>query len=817
MALYMKAAEILEKAERKQGALKTLVYDSKFPNIKQLFALVCETQKFSCILQEIIESTKLLKHTKLKMNLAKVLVYDLLMGQGLKCGGSWKAVMMKHRSRLQAELARMKVKQKVSRNEDLLPASVQQSTGDPLPRYVRVNTLKTTVEDAVDYLKRDGFSYLGQAYKLEDLTLKERNFVRDQHLPHLLVFSPKTDFHDHFLYKAGHIILQDKASCLPASVLSPPPGSHVIDACAAPGNKTSHLAAIMKNKGKLFAFDLDAKRLATMSTLLLRAGVTCQQLANQDFLKVDPQSPQYKDVEYILLDPSCSGSGMACLQEDSSSSSSADREKEEARLASLASFQLRCLNHGLKFPRLQRLVYSTCSIHTQENEEVVTACLQQNPGFRLVPLLAEWPERGLEPLAQCLRASASKTRTHGFFVALLERHAKAESPNQEVQIIDPGSESHSLSVCGEKTAASPEESEVSYTEDKPAAGQKNEMDPVPRVKLTGGLEICRILNGMWQVSGTHGIVDVTKAIEDMQAYVDAGLTTFDMADIYGPAEKIFGQFSSQLKSKSSGSDAPPLQALTKWVPRPRAMDRRAVEKALRRSMADMQVDSVDCLQFHWWDYRDKRYLDALAHLSDLQQEGLIRELSLTNFDTQRLEEITSRGIRISSNQVQYSLIDQRPAARMQEFCLANNIQLLTYGTLAGGLLSERYLGKAEPKSRAELYTASLSKYKDMIDTWGDWSLFQELLATLETVAKGHGCSVATVATRYILDRPAVGGVIVGCRLGIAGAGQHISDSLRSCSPELRLTAEDVAAIEAVTRRSKDLMMLIGDCGDEYRN
>uniref|UniRef100_UPI003AAECA39 28S rRNA (cytosine-C(5))-methyltransferase n=1 Tax=Centroberyx gerrardi TaxID=166262 RepID=UPI003AAECA39 len=476
MALYTKAAEILEKAEQKQGALKTLVYDSKFQNIKQLFALVCETQKYSSILQEIIESTKLLKQTRLKMNLAKVLVYDLLMGRGVKCGGAWKAVMMKHRSRLQAELARMKIKQKVSRNQDLLPAGVQEPEGEQLPRYVRVNTLKTTVDDAVDYLKRDGFSYLGQAWRLEDLSLKRKDFVRDLHLSDLLVFAPKTDFHDHFLYKAGHIILQDKASCLPAYLLNPPPGSHIIDACAAPGNKTSHLAAIMKNKGKLFAFDLDAKRLSTMSTLLLRAGVTCQQLANQDFLKVDPDSPQYKDVEFILLDPSCSGSGMVCLRDDASS---ADREKQQARLASLASFQLRCLNHGLRFPRLQRLVYSTCSVHSQENEEVVTACLQQNPGFRLVPLLAQWPERGLQPLSQCLRASTANTRTHGFFVALLEKHSEAQSQNQEqaVQIIEPGPEETpcSPSVREEKPAASPEEPAGSEeemettetTEDKP--------------------------------------------------------------------------------------------------------------------------------------------------------------------------------------------------------------------------------------------------------------------------------------------------------------------------------------------------------------
>uniref|UniRef100_A0A3Q2XC96 NOP2/Sun RNA methyltransferase 5 n=2 Tax=Hippocampus comes TaxID=109280 RepID=A0A3Q2XC96_HIPCM len=432
MALYTKAAEILDKVEKQLGALKTLVYESKFANIKQLFALVCETQKFSSILEEIIVSTKLLKHTKLKMPLAKVLVFDLLMGQGLKCGGSWKALIMKHRSRLQAALALMKVKRKVSKNEDLLASNVRQSVGDQLPRYVRVNVLKTTVEDTVDYLKRDGFTYKGEAIKLDDLTLKAREFVKDLHLPEVLVFPPKTDFHDHFLYKAGHIILQDKASCLPAFLLKAPPESHVIDACAAPGNKTSHLAALMKNTGKLFAFDLDAKRLATMSTLLLRAGVTCHQLANQDFLKVDPNSKLYSNVEYIILDPSCSGSGMVCLQDRSP----ADPEKDASRLASLASFQLRCLNHGLRFPRVKRLIYSTCSIHRQENEEVVTACLQQNPNFRLVPLLPEWPERGLPTLAQCLRASVNGTRTHGFFVALLERCNETENlmPQLMVQI-----------------------------------------------------------------------------------------------------------------------------------------------------------------------------------------------------------------------------------------------------------------------------------------------------------------------------------------------------------------------------------------------
>ncbi|XP_056592427.1 probable 28S rRNA (cytosine-C(5))-methyltransferase [Triplophysa dalaica] len=418
MALYNKAAEILEKVEQKKGAVKTLVYESKYENIKQLFALVCETHKYSSVLQEIINSTSFLKETKLRIHVAKVLAYDLLIGRGLKCGGSWKVVMMKHRSRLQAALARIKIKRKVSRNEDLLPSGFKEMQGDVIPRFVRVNTLKTTVEDVIDYLKREGFTYQGTACRLEDLDqLSGKSFLCDLHLKDLLVFSSKMDFHNHFLYKAGHIILQDKASCLPAFFLNPPVGSHVIDACAAPGNKTSHLAAIMKNKGKLFAFDLDTKRLSTMSTLLLRAGVTCQQLANQDFLKVDPQSSEYKEVKYILLDPSCSGSGMVCLRDE------ALEPQEDKRLQSLAAFQLRCLNNALQFPQVQRVVYSTCSVHSEENENVVSACLEQNPGFRLVNLLPNWPERGHDPFKQCLRANPAKTRTHGFFVALLEKRS----------------------------------------------------------------------------------------------------------------------------------------------------------------------------------------------------------------------------------------------------------------------------------------------------------------------------------------------------------------------------------------------------------
>ncbi|KFP07118.1 Putative methyltransferase NSUN5, partial [Calypte anna] len=292
-----------------------------------------------------------------------------------------------------------------------------------LPRYVRVNTLKTCVEDVIDFFKRQGYSYQGKADSMEELrAISKKKFASDLHLPELLVFPSQTDFHNNLLYTSGHIILQDKASCLPAFLLDPAAGSHVIDACAAPGNKTSHLAALLKNKGQIFAFDVDTKRLATMNTMLMRAGVTGFQLAQQDFLTVDPRDPKYARVTHILLDPSCSGSGMVTRQPGEEAAPSPER------LQALAGFQRKVLSHALSFPALQRLVYSTCSLHREENEDVVHAVLQeQGSAFRLVNAFPSWPCRGLStfPGAEgCLRASPIDTLTQGFFVAVLERRGE---------------------------------------------------------------------------------------------------------------------------------------------------------------------------------------------------------------------------------------------------------------------------------------------------------------------------------------------------------------------------------------------------------
>jgi aryl-alcohol dehydrogenase-like predicted oxidoreductase len=331
-----------------------------------------------------------------------------------------------------------------------------------------------------------------------------------------------------------------------------------------------------------------------------------------------------------------------------------------------------------------------------------------------------------------------------------------------------------------------------------------------KTKLSDDLSICRVLNGMWQVSGSHGYIDPKKAIEEMLEYHNLGFTTWDLADIYGPAEAFVGKFRKALEKLKGKDELKNSQALTKFVPNPGPMTKSIVGNYIDKSLDKMNTDSLDLVQFHWWDYNDPSYIDALVHLSGIKEKGKIKHIGLTNFDTARLEIIKEQGVEIISNQVQYSILDQRPEKLMVPFCLQNQIHLLSYGTLLGGFLSEKYLDSPEPL-KGSLDTASLRKYYNMIVRWGGWELFQELLQTLLEISKKHDCSIANVATSFILQKPAVAGVIIGARLGIS---EHRQDNSRVF--DVRLDSEDNSMINSVTQKSKDLFEIIGDCGDEYR-
>ncbi len=326
------------------------------------------------------------------------------------------------------------------------------------------------------------------------------------------------------------------------------------------------------------------------------------------------------------------------------------------------------------------------------------------------------------------------------------------------------------------------------------------------IELAPDFQICKILNGLWQVAGGHGQIDRKVAVSEMLQYHNAGFTTWDMADIYGPAEVFLGDFRKLLDKEELEKS----QALTKFVPNPGPMTGSIVGHYIEQSIKKMNVESIDLLQFHWWDYNDKSYLDALHHLTKLQEEGKIKHLGLTNFDTDRMQIMVEQGFKLVSNQVQYSILDQRPEAKMVPLCKKHGIKLLSYGTLLGGFFSKKYLGKPEP-TRADLDTLSLQKYKNMIDAWGGWNLFQGLLLVLEKIATKHKVGIANVATRFIIDSPCVAGAIIGVRLGIA---EHISENEKTFG--FCLDDKDYSMIKEVTSKANNLFDSIGDCGAEYR-
>ena len=327
---------------------------------------------------------------------------------------------------------------------------------------------------------------------------------------------------------------------------------------------------------------------------------------------------------------------------------------------------------------------------------------------------------------------------------------------------------------------------------------------LPRIRLAPDLSIPRVLTGLWQVADQERsgqVLDPERGADALAAYADAGFDAFDMADHYGSAEVIAGR----LLSRPVAVGAARARAFTKWCPEPGPMTADVVRAGIERSRARLGVDRIDLLQFHWWTFAHLAYLDAARELAALKDEGLIAHLGTTNFDTDHLAVLVGQGVPVLTNQVSFSLLDRRAAGAMSAFCLEKGVKLLAYGTLAGGLLSERWLGVPEPEMLSDW---SKSKYKRFVDAAGGWDVFQTILASVAGIAKRHGVSIANVATRWVLDHPAVAAVIVGARLG---EREHRHDNRRCFA--FAFDDRDRAELDAALAAARPIP---GDCGDEYR-
>ncbi len=319
-----------------------------------------------------------------------------------------------------------------------------------------------------------------------------------------------------------------------------------------------------------------------------------------------------------------------------------------------------------------------------------------------------------------------------------------------------------------------------------------------RIAIAPGYEISRVIKGGWQLAGDHGAIDRAQAIVDMAAFVESGITTFDCADIYTDVEALIGEFRARYPALADRT-----QIHTKFVPDLAVLetiDSGYIERGIDRSLRRLGLERLDLVQFHWWDYNVPGYVEVALELDRLRRAGKIAHIGLTNFDVPRTAEILEAGVPVISMQLQYSLLDERPDNGMIDLCRRHGIAVICYGTVAGGFLSERWAGCREPGP--DLVNRSLIKYKLIIEDFGGWDLFQDLLRTLERIAVRHRCDIATVASKLMLDRPGVAAVIIGAT-NAAHLGAH-----RRLS-ELRLDAQDSAAVQRV------LAARTGPLGDVY--
>jgi aryl-alcohol dehydrogenase-like predicted oxidoreductase len=322
-------------------------------------------------------------------------------------------------------------------------------------------------------------------------------------------------------------------------------------------------------------------------------------------------------------------------------------------------------------------------------------------------------------------------------------------------------------------------------------------------ELSPGYHISRVIRGGWQLAGGHGAIDRQQAVSDLIAAFDAGITTYDCADIYTGVEELIGAARIRLASERGIDVAARMKVHTKLVPDlevlPR-ISRAYISGIVETSLKRLKTERLDLVQFHWWDYANRGYVDAMGWLNELHLEGKIRNVGTTNFDVPRLTEIIRSGVPLVSQQLQYSVLDQRPLNGLTDFAKQNNVRFLCYGTVAGGFISEKWLGAPEPDMPLE--NRSLIKYKLIIDDFGGWDLFQGMLGTLKAIAGRHGVDIATIASAWVLEQPQVAAVIVGARnQAHALANAKIMD--------IRLTDADRRAITAVIDRST------GPEGDVY--
>jgi putative methyltransferase len=420
---YAPAGHILNQIFQTRKGLKAIAYNKngELTCSKTTYAQCSHVLQHKRLLDSLI---KIVGVQAKNEGLLYILMYELLLGPNKKIrgGGALKRQLVSQKDEL------------ISTLKQLQPESTALDHSKPcvtIPRYVRINTLLSSTSDI-----------------LPQLDPKIPHYI-DPHVPDVIVLPPTASSRESLQdFVTSHkVVLQDKSSCFSALCLvhgfETKLKGDVLDACAAPGNKTSHVAALLaSSKSNVHALDMSEDRFQLLQRRMreltpnLKTGMSKVQCHNTDFLTTSPQIKSFSKVSAIMLDPSCSGSGMVSNHQES-----IDRDPKftNDRIKSVSNFQFQALQHATSnFPKVRRVVYSTCSVYAEENENVVQRLLESTDEWELVApkCLRNWKRRGIdhgggflakEQIECLIRVNPEEDGSNGFFVACFQRKVKQPS------------------------------------------------------------------------------------------------------------------------------------------------------------------------------------------------------------------------------------------------------------------------------------------------------------------------------------------------------------------------------------------------------
>ncbi|CAH0352832.1 MAG: aldo/keto reductase [Pseudomonadota bacterium] len=332
---------------------------------------------------------------------------------------------------------------------------------------------------------------------------------------------------------------------------------------------------------------------------------------------------------------------------------------------------------------------------------------------------------------------------------------------------------------------------------------------IPRIQLRPDFDTPRIIKGNWQIADDHNAaIDDNAMFDHMAEFVDAGITAFDCGDIYYGVEERIGNFIERFRRERGADAARAITVHTKYIPafleeeELRTQTRAKVEAVIDRSLKRLKIDRLDLVQLHWWDYGTEGNVATAMILEDLKKAGKIHHIGGTNYNVAELKKMVDAGVDVVVNQVQYSVTDRRAENGMGAYCAANNVHLVCYGAIGGGLFSKKWMGIPDP-GKPSFENVSLDKYYRIVVDFGGWALFQELLSAMDVIANKHGVSIPAVASRYVLEQQGVAAIIQGAR-----HSRHIAENVKLF--DFALDADDKAALRSIFARSTGPA---GDCYD----